>query len=126
MHGVRVVASPEALDRARWNPEEITEVWRLAPDEAFGWRAASPASVEIDDPDAIVEVENAFVGALLKPDDLARLEEHAEFALPAERPAIVQGKIAGVPVKLRLPDYPDGDVLLVQRAYADELLSRLR
>jgi hypothetical protein len=126
VQGVRVVANPDALDRARWNPEDVTLVWRFAPDEAFGWRAGSPArSVRVDDPAAIVELEHGFTGAYLPPDDVDVIRRHCEFSWPEARPAIVQGKVAGVPVKLWLADFPNGDCLLVQTCYADELKERL-
>lgn len=124
--GVHVVATPSALDAAVWH-EHITLVWRIAPDEAFGWRAGYPAhAITIDDPHAIVEPEHGFCGAYLMPDDVATLQQHCDFPWPVERPAIVQGKIAGVPVKVWLADFERGDCLLVQAAYADELRERLR
>ena len=126
VQGVRVVARPEALDRAAWNPEDITLVWRFAPDEAFGWRAGSPAtSVRVDDPDAIIESEHGFSGAYLLPGDIDAIRRHCEFAWPDARPAIVQGKVAGVPVKIWLADLPNGDCLLVQTCYVTELRTRL-
>ena len=126
VQGIRVVASPEALDRAIWDPEDVTLVWRFAPDEAFGWRAGSPErSVTVEDLDAIVETENGFCGAYLMPDEVAELRRHCEFEWPDERPALVQGSMAGIPVKVWLADFAHGDCLLVAAAYADELATRL-
>lgn len=126
IQGIRVVAVPAAIDDAIWNPDDITLVWRLAPDEAFGWRAGEPLdAVQVDDPDAIIEVESGFSAAYLTPDDLADLRRHAEFAWPEQRPTLVQGKIAGVPVKVWLADVANGDCLLVATAYTDELADRL-
>jgi hypothetical protein len=126
VQGVRVVASPEALDRAVWDPEDVTLVWRFAPDDAFGWRAGSPErSVTVDDPDAIIESEHGFCGAYLMPAEVAELRRHCEFEWPDERPALVQGNMAGVPVKIWLADFANGDCLLVAAAYADELATRL-
>jgi hypothetical protein len=126
IQGVRVVASPEALDRAVWDPEDVTLVWRFAPDDAFGWRMGSPErSVSVDDPDAIIEPENGYCAAYLMPADVAELRRHCEFEWPTERPALVQGNIAGVPAKVWLADFANGDCLLVAAAYADELASRL-
>ena len=123
--GVRVVATAEALDRAAWH-EDITLVWRFAPDEAVGWRAGYPAhAVTVDDPHAIVEPEHGFLGAYLMPADVVDLRRHCDFAWPDHRPAIVQGKVAGVPVKIQLADFANGDCLLVAAAYADELTARL-
>jgi hypothetical protein len=126
VQGVRVVATPEALDRAVWNPRDVTLVWRFAPDEAYGWRAGAPeTSVQVDDPHAIIELEHGFCGAYLMPADTAQLQDHSDFLWPTERPAIVQGKIAGVPVKVWLADFERGDCLLVHAAYATELKDRL-
>jgi hypothetical protein len=126
LQGVRVVASPEALDRAVWDPEDVTLVWRFAPDEAFGWRAGSPeTSFSVDDPYAIIELENGFCGAYLMPAEVVELRSHCEFEWPDERPALVQGNVAGVPVKVWLADFAHGDCLLVAAAYADELAARL-
>jgi hypothetical protein len=126
LQGVRVVTFPEALDRAVWTPEDVTLVWRFAPDEAFGWRAGAPeTSVSVDDPDAIIELEHGFVGAYLMPTDVAELRRHCEFEWPTERPALVQGNVAGVPAKVWLAAFPNGDCLLVAAAYADELATRL-
>ena len=126
VQGVRVVASPEALDRAVWDPEDVTIVWRFAPDDAFGWRAGSPeTSVSLDDPHAIIELEHGFCGAYLMPADAEELRRQCEFEWPAERPALVQGNVAGVPVKIWLADFASGDCLLVAAAYAAELATRL-
>lgn len=118
LRGIRVVADPTSLDRAIWAGEGIT-VLRFAPDDAF---AVGATGVDIDDEHAIVEDEVGFVGAWLDP---AEVEPHLEWPLPAERPALAQGSIAGVPAKLWLRD--DGAAFLVTAAaYADELTSRLR
>ena len=126
VQGVRVVASPEALDRAVWDPEDVTIVWRFAPDDAFGWRAGAPeTSVTVDDPYAIIELEPGYCGAYLMPSDVAKLRRQCEFEWPTERPALVQGNVAGVPAKVWLADFANGDCLLVAAAYADELATRL-
>ena len=124
--GVRVVATPEALDRARWEGTDVL-VLRLAPDDAFGVGARM---VEVDDEHAIVETEAGFVGAWL---DVAALESevvpHIEWPLPSGRPAIAQGTIAGVPAKLWLTSDAAGEdraLLVTLAAYADELMDRLR
>jgi hypothetical protein len=120
------VASPEALDAAIWDPEDVTLVWRFAPDDAFGWRAGSPAtSVTVDDGDAIIELEHGYCAAYLMPADVEELRRQCEFAWPVERPALIQGNVAGVPVKVWLADFANGDCLLVAAAYADELATRL-
>jgi hypothetical protein len=50
---------------------------------------------------------------------------HVEFQLPVGRPVLVQGKVAGVPVKLLLGE-DGGALLVVQTAYAADLEARLR
>ena len=122
--GLRVVAEPAALDGARWAGAEVT-VLRFAPDDAFGIGATG---VETADEHAIVAPETGFAGLWLTLDDLVR---HLEWPLPAERPVLAQGSIAGVPAKVWLPAGagPDGDgtvLVLTAAAYADELADRLR
>ena len=65
----------------------------------------------LDDPDAIVEDERGYVGAWC-PFEVIRPQ--TEWSPPADRPALAQGSIAGVPAKVWLPD--DGDVLVVATA----------
>jgi hypothetical protein len=118
LRGIRIVADPAALDGARWEGGPVT-VLRLAPDDALGLGAAA---VTVDDAHAIVEPEVGFVGAWLP---VAAIARHIEWPLPAERPALAQGNVAGVPAKVWLPD--DGDALLIAAAaHAHDLASRLR
>ncbi len=118
LSGVRVVADPAVLDRATWTGEAVT-ILRFAPDDAF---AIGAVDVDIDDEHAIIESEAGFVGAWLEP---AEIERHTEWPLPANRPALAQGSVAGVPAKVWLPD--DGlALLLTQAAFAADLEDRLR
>ena len=124
LSGLRVVADPVALDAASWVGADVI-VLRLAPDDAL---AIGATTVDLADPHAIVELEAGFSGAWLALDDVAG---HVEWPLPAERPALAQGAVAGVPAKVFLPDGAGarhvGDVLLLTAtAYADELTERLR
>lgn len=120
----RVVASPAALDVARWTG--AAAVLRFAPDEALGVGATG---VDVDDPAAIELPEAGFVGAWLSAAELAALVvPHLEWPLPAAGPALAQGKIAGVPAKLWLA--PAGDargaaLLVTHAALAHELVDRL-
>jgi hypothetical protein len=119
VEAVRVVASPAALDAARWEGNDV-DVLRIAPDEALGLGATG---VAVDgDPDAIIEPEAGFVAALLDPAELAALAAHAEWRLPDDADTLAQGKIAGVPAKLL---GGDPGLLVVQAAYAVELSRRL-
>jgi hypothetical protein len=125
LHGLRVVADPEALDRASWRGDLDVTVVRVAPDEAL---AVGARSIDIDDPHAIVEEEGGFVGAWLTAEEFeAWVLPHIEWPLPAdeERPTVAQGSIAGVPAKLWLRA-TGGALLVAQAAYADELTGRLR
>ena len=123
--GVRLVAAPESIDGATWVPSTGTRVWRTAPDEAFAWQPGAVVNVTVDDADAIIEPEHGFVAATLSPVELEWVGRRVEIPLPKDRPALVQGKVAGVPASLGL--LPDGSgVLLAQAAYADELTRRLR
>jgi hypothetical protein len=118
LRGLRVIASPDALDGARWTGSVM--VLRFAPDEAL---AIGAITVDIDDSDAIVERETGFVGARLTAADLERLVAHMDWPLPTEPGALAQGKIAGVPAKVLVGE---PSLLLMQASYADDLVSRLR
>jgi hypothetical protein len=115
--GWRAVASPEALDSARWLGDAV-DVLRVAPDEALGLGARG---VQLDDPDAIAEPEAGFSVALLTLGELVQVRRHVDWDLDGAGP-VAQGKIAGVPAKL-VGGEPS--ILVVQTAYADELRSRL-
>lgn len=124
--GVRVVAAPAALDGARWQGDDV-DVIRIAPDEAFGIGAVG---VDVDDPDAIVEPETGFAVALLDADDQYGVVDHLEWALPEEPRVLAQGKVAGVPARIRTGDpatMPLGEpaLLVTNNAYANELERRL-
>ena len=139
LHGLRVVADPAALDTAQWHGENVT-VLRFAPDDAFAFGAVA---VDVDDEHAIVEAEAGFVGVWLPIGDLV---PHLEWPLPAARPALAQGAVAGVPAKVWVPARglgmgrdtgmgrdnglgSGGDelaLLLTAAAYGHELAGRLR
>ncbi len=115
---LRVVASPAALDGARWSGADV-DVLRTAPDEAIGLGATD---VEVDEPDAIVEPEAGFVVALLDDDDLRAVAAHTDWELPSATGELAQGKVAGVPAKI-VGGRPA--LLVTNAAYADELRERL-
>ncbi len=114
----RVVASPTAIDAARWRGQDV-DVLRIAPDEALGIGATG---VGVDDPGAIIEPEAGFSAAILAAVDLDTVLDHVEWRMPDETGALVQGKVAGVPVKLVAGD---PILLVVATAYTDELERRL-
>jgi len=122
MHGLRVVADPAAIDRASWRSDRDVTVVRFAPDDAF---AVGARSVEIDDEHAIVAEEAGFVGAWLTAEEFQEwVVPRTEWPLPADRPTVAQGSIAGVPSKLWLRA-TGGALLLAPAAFADELAGHL-
>jgi hypothetical protein len=118
VEGWRVVASPAALDAARWHGDAV-DVVRFTADEALGIGATG---IDIEDAEAITEPESGFSVALLARDDMLLVSAHMDWALPAGSGTIGQGKVAGVPAKI-VPGEPA--LLVVQTAYADELERRL-
>lgn len=120
IEGSRVVATPTALDAARW--PDGARSFRTAPDEVFVTAAISADMV--DDPHAIVETDDGFMGAWVEADRaLDFLERSCEWELPSERPAWAQGAVAGVPVKLWLDR--DRVLFVVPAPYAHDLEDRL-
>jgi hypothetical protein len=118
LRGLRVVATPAALDAARWAGDD-PRVLRFSPDEAF---AIGATDCTLDDPDAIVLDEVGFVGAWV---DLDRIHDRIEWSIPAVRDrTLVQGSIAGIPAKLWFPDDARA-LLVVHAAYAADLRDRL-
>ena len=127
--GLRVVATPAALDAAVWQddrrPSDDFEplVLRCAPDETL---AIGGVRVEVPDPHAIVEPETGFAAVMVEADEFdERIARHVEWALPPERPSFVQGAIAGVPAKLYFGE-SGAATIVVAIAYVDELIERLR
>jgi hypothetical protein len=118
LHGWRVVADPDVLDRAVWHGAGVV-VLRIAPDEAFGIGATA---VDVDDPDAITEPEAGFVGVRLSPDDLERVVAHLDWPIPDEPGVLAQGKVAGVPAKVLIGEPAR---LVFQAGYVHELNDRL-
>jgi hypothetical protein len=116
--GLRVVASPSAIDDAIWTGDDVIVI-RIAPDEALGIGASA---VAVDDPDAIVEPETGFVGVELTTSQLGAAVAHVDWPLSTEPGTLAQGKVAGVPAKVLTGDRA---LLVTQAAYADELADRL-
>lgn len=117
--GMRVMATPEALDAAAWGGGVLA--LRLAADDVF---AIGSREVDVADQHAIIAEESGFVGMWLSAAELdQRVRPHVEWALPEARPSLAQGLIAGVPAKLWLTN--DRALLVCAAAYADELVERL-
>ena len=129
--GVRVVASPEAIDSADWQHagegldgfEDFEPlILRFAPDEAF---AIGATGVRIDDPDAITVAEVGYVAMMFPVDEFIDfVVPRIEWPAPATRPAFAQGCIAGVPAKLYI-DSIGAATVFVLAAYLDDPLTRL-
>lgn len=121
VEAVRILARPAALDALALPADAIA--LRLADDDLLllGPPADPPRP---DDPDAIVARDTGFAVLRLDAADAAVvLERHAGWPLPAERPALVLGPVAGVPARVLLRD---ADALLVVHAgLAAELGERL-
>jgi hypothetical protein len=115
---LRVVASPEALDALTQVDEH--PALRLAPDDLL---VIGAASAEVVGEHLIVD-EAGLVGWWLAPDEVTtHILPHVDWPLPAARPALAQGLVAGVPAKLWLAE--DRALLLCSAAYAHELMERL-
>ena len=117
LDAIRVVARPDALDRARW-PADAT-VMRLAPDEAL---VVGADRVDVDDPHAVVARDHGFCGVHLGIEAFRRwFEREAAWDLGDE--GFAQGQVAGLPVKV----WQGGDrVLVVTRvSLRHELEARL-
>lgn len=126
--GVRVVATPAAIDGAAWQdagpgPDEFEPlILRFSPDEAF---AVGATGVHIDDADAITEPELGFTAVMFPVDEFIDVVlPKIEWPVPPTRPAFCQGSIAGVPAKLYI-DSTGAATVFVQAAYLDDFLSRL-
>lgn len=117
LSGLRVVASPAALDGAAW--PEGARVLRLAEDEAL---VLGADRVDVADPHALVELETGLCGAEM---DRAALEVWLEREAEWQAPnfGLGQGMAAGLPVKVWLEE---GRALLLTRgSLAAELEGRL-
>ena len=126
--GMRVTATPAALDRAVWHDDGrgVDEfeplVLRLAPDDAL---AIGATGVDIDDEHAIIEREVGFLALMFPADEFADVVvPHLDWPAPLQRPAFAQGAIAGVPTKLYI-DTTGSAIVFVMASYVDDLRSRL-
>jgi hypothetical protein len=126
VRGLRIVATPAALDAARWPAGSLA--LRLAPDDLLlvradldDWRLAAA----VDDPEAIVEDDAGFAAVVLEEPGASALLPHVvEWPLPADRPALAQGALAGLPAKLWCEEHRV--VVLVPAPFAVDLEERLR
>lgn len=119
LSAIRVIGNPQVLDDLAW-PDAMASL-RVAPDDVLVIGAARP---QLTDEHAIVEDETGLVGWWLTGDELTvYVLPHVEWALPAARPALAQGLVAGVPAKIWLTE--DSALLLCAAAHAHEMAERL-
>ena len=117
--GLRVVSTPDALDHAFYEGDVV--VLRIASDEAL---AIGAVHAELTDPYAIVEPESTFVGWDLTPQEFEHVvARHVEWPLPTERPALAQGLVAGMPLKLWFDH--DRVLLISSNGLVHEVIDRL-
>jgi hypothetical protein len=98
---------------------------RVAPDDALVIDATvdDAAPVATHDPYAIIEPEAMFRGAWLDDAQLEALTHKLEWPLPAERPALAQGMVYGLAIKLVLET--DRTLLIVSGSAFHEVADRL-
>lgn len=117
----RIVALPEALDAARWPDGALA--FRLAPDEVLV--TATVDAEAIGDVHAIVERETGFSGIWLERSvAIDFLERESDWEVPADRPALAQGLVAGLPVKVWFEH--DRAFFIVAASFGMDLSERLR
>lgn len=120
---VRIVATPESLDRVEW--PEGAAVCRIASDELLLLdHDQIPASIRIDDPHAIIRSDTGWVGVTMGVADARMwLSRTADWPPPERCPACVQGLAAGLPVKMWWT--PESVRVFVPAPYAAEFSERL-
>jgi len=123
LFAVRITAKPAAIDAVTWPAGAI--MVRVAPDDALVIDATvdDAAPVAAHDPYAIIEPEAMFRGAWLDDAQLEALTHKLEWPLPAERPALAQGMVCGLAIKLVLET--DRTLLIVSGSAFHEVADRL-
>jgi hypothetical protein len=118
----RIVTTPAVLDAV----EAMTDLIRIAPDEAIVLSEDSPINLVSADPAAIVEADGGWSGAWMSEDSFTMLCAHTiDWTLPTHRPAVAQGLIAGVPAKVWLVETEADVLLMTPTAFAHDLIDRL-
>jgi hypothetical protein len=120
---VRITAKPAAIDAVAWPSHAI--MVRVAPDDALVIDATvdDAAAVAAADPHAIIEPEAMFRGAWLDDAQLEALTHKLEWPLPTTRPALAQGMVCGLAIKLVLQ--ADRTMLIVSGSAFHEVPDRL-
>jgi hypothetical protein len=120
IEATRIVADPGALDEIE--APAGGRLFRLAPDDLLV--LPPPDRVDVADPYAIVEPEAGFSAAWFDRSELPRLQALSAWEFPRRRPALAQGHLAGIPVKML---FDVGGVLVLSPAVlAHHLEERLR
>lgn len=117
----RVVATPAALDAVAVSRDAA--VLRLAPDEALVL-GVGPDEISVADEHAIVMGDGGWRGTWMDPTAAERLvTAGADWHPPERQPALAQGMLFQLPVKL----WFDGDRVLVftQHVVAADLAARI-
>lgn len=121
LRGLRVVASPAAVDELVAEQTAPITVLRIAPDDVF--LVGSSGTMRCRDPHAIIETEHGFSGCWLSRrefDESVRV--HMEWAVPTDG-KLGQGLIAGVAAKVHVED--NVVLVLCPTAFVHELAERL-
>jgi hypothetical protein len=120
--GTRVVAAPASLDACVAALPPTMDALRFATDEVL---LVGKGQIELDDEYAIVEREVGFSYFRFTPPQFAQLVTHRlEWTLPTARPALAQGRLMAIPVKIWLT--ADRVMLICPTAFVHELQDRLR
>ncbi len=120
--GTRVVAAPASLDACIAALPPTMDALRFAPDEVL---LVGKGQIELDDEYAIVEREVGFSYFRFAPSQFSQLvAPRLEWTLPMDRPALAQGRLMAVPVKIWLAS--DRVMVICPTAFAHELQERLR
>lgn len=118
----RIVATPAALDAAKW--PEGTIALRSAADELWLTPAIDIEELSVDDPHAIIIKDSSLAGIWLpSAEALAILERLCAWEVPSARPAFAQGSVAGIATKLWLEK--DRILIIVPAPYAAEMEERI-
>ena len=113
--GWRVVADPASLDEL-----EGTAL-RFAPDDVL---VLAEAEVAVNDPHAMVERDTGWVSLpMTEQRALDLIASHASWEVPRDRPALVQGMVAGLPVKVYLD--ANQSMFIIAAPFGHELEERL-
>lgn len=125
----RVVATPAALDLARWPAS--TFPLRLAPDETLVVTVPGRHDVidvptsAVKDPHATIVRDTAWMGVWMPTvDAITVLQAHADWEPPTVRPSLAQGLVAGLAVKVWMGR--DMSLLVVPAALQSEFEARVR